>query len=325
MLREDTMRLVYMGASLESSYPLEYIIKNKSSQKHEVLAVVSQPAKKAGRGQQKLIDPPLAQFAKKEGILCLQPEKASDPDFQKTLKNLHPDIIITCSYGQILNSKFLDIPTRGTINIHPSMLPKYRGATPIQSALLDGLTETGITILFTIKELDAGNLIVQEKKSIASEEVSGDLTSRLFLESGPLLVEALKTLEDSTFTGKPQNPDEVIFCKKIKKEDGLVSWESTAEKIYNTYRAYTPWPMTHTFFRGKRIVLNSLSLTDHENSTQIDPGAFSFSKKDKALYVRCQDGFLKIHTLKPEGSRILSAADFWNGLKNREDLLFSQN
>ncbi len=314
------MRLVYLGSSEESIYPLEYIIKNTANPIHEILAVVTQPAKLAGRGRQ-LEDPALAKFAKKSGILCLQPQKASEAEFQDTLRKLNPDLMITCAYGQILNDSFLQIPKRGTINIHPSLLPHYRGATPVQSALFDGLNETGISILFTVKELDAGNIIMQEPVPILPQETAGELMARLFNLSGPLLLKALEKLKDPHFVGIPQDSSQVTLCKKIKKEDGLINWNLSSAKIYNAFRAYNPWPASYTFLESKRVILSQIELAPH--SQKLEPGTFFYQKEERALYVACGEGFLKIKELKPEASRILKADEFWNGLKNREHLKFS--
>lgn len=318
------MRLVYLGSSQDSVYPLEYLIENSRDSGHEILAVVTQAPKVGGRGRQQNIESPLALFAKNNGIVCLQPEKASDPAFQSTLLSLAPDVMITCAYGQILNDNFLSIPKRATINIHPSLLPHYRGATPVQTALLDGLRETGVSILFTIKELDAGNIILQKRESIFPEENSGTLMARLFKLSGPLLLEALEKLKDTSFVGKAQDHSQVSLCKKIKKEDGLIIWNKDAKSILNQYRAYNPWPGCFTFFQKKRIIIEKLEIV--KNLTKIGaPGFFSFSKEEGSLIVSCLDKQIKIKELKPEGSRVLMASEFWNGIKNREHLCFSNS
>lgn len=317
------MRLIYLGSPQDSIYPLEYLIENAKTYGHEILAVVSQARKTNYRRGKQNEDTPLASFARKVGILTLQPEKASDPEFQNTLRELAPDVMITCAYGQILNQSFLNIPTRATINIHPSLLPKYRGATPVQTALLDGLQETGVTILFTVKELDAGNIILQKKEAIFPNEVSGDLMTRLFKISAPLLIEALDALADPNFLGTPQNPKDVSLCKKIKKEDGLIDWSLDHTSILNRFRAYNPWPASFTFLHGKRIILASLEDGEKFLTETQEPGSFFFKKEDQTLNVACKNAYLKVKTLKPEGSRILNAGEFWNGLKDRDHLKFS--
>lgn len=316
------MRIVYLGSPQDSVYPLEYLIEKQKSHGHEIVAAVSQAAKSAGRGHHEK-DSPLAVFAKQAGIQTLQPLKASDLEFQEQLRTLAPDLMITCAYGQILNQSFLDIPKRATINIHPSLLPAYRGATPVQTALLDGLKETGISILFTVKELDAGNIILQKHEKIFPNENAGELMSRLFKLSGPLVLEAIEKLKDPQFVGEKQDTSKVTLCKKIKKEDGHVQWNSDKQTIVNRYRAFHPWPASYTFFDSKRIILSKIEIAEDAVSQSKEAGMFFFKKETHSLYVACADGYLKVSSLKPEGSRELSAPDFWNGLRNRELLKFS--
>lgn len=311
-----------MGSPQLSIYPLEHLIKNAHARGHQIVAVVSQAPRIVGRGQQQLQDPPLARFAKEAGIPCLQPEKASDASFQEQLRMLEPDVIITCAYGQILNTAFLAIPKRATINIHPSLLPHYRGATPIQTALLDGLTTTGISILFTIKELDAGNIILQEQHKIGAQENAEELSTRLFTLSGPLLLRALDQLKDANFCGQAQDASQVSFCRKIQKEDGAIDWHQQAASIYNRSRAFTPWPASFTYLNGKRILITAMEPTEND-STKFEPGTLIFQKADQALHIACADRFIKVSSLKPEGSRVLASSAFWNGLKQRDHLKFS--
>ncbi|MES2745341.1 MAG: methionyl-tRNA formyltransferase [Bdellovibrionota bacterium] len=306
------MRLVYMGSPAEVIAPLQQLLSEAKGHGHEVVAVVSQPAKPAGR-KMVLTDPPLAAFAKEQGITCLQPLKASDPVFLDELRALKPDVIITAAYGQILTNAFLSIPSRATINIHPSMLPKYRGATPVPAALLDGLTETGVSILFTVKALDAGNIILQKSFAIDPRETAHDLTARMFHVSGPLLLEALDQLKNLSFSGNPQNEADVTFCKKIAKTDGAIDWTKSAAVLSNEFRAFQPWPGVYTERQSVRIVLEDISLAESEKS--LAPGEFYFDKKQKALLVGTADGHIAVGRLKSAGSKSMDAAGFWNGLK----------
>ena len=155
------MKLAFFGSPEDSIAPLQHLL----DQGADVALVVSQPAKPAGRGRH-LIDPPVATFAKEKGLPLLQPTKASDPDFLEQLQSFAIDVVITCAYGQILTQSFLDIPRRATINIHPSLLPKFRGATPVNSSILAGDSQTGVTVLFTVRKLDAGHIIIQEETAI---------------------------------------------------------------------------------------------------------------------------------------------------------------
>lgn len=315
------MRLIYMGSPEASKYPLDHLIKTGEAHSHQVIAVVSQAPKSLGRGLQ-MSDPPLAQFAKSLNIQTFQPEKASDPHFQAELKALAPDVIITCAYGQILNSSFLEIPTRAVINIHPSLLPQYRGATPTQSALLDNHVETGITILFTVKELDAGSIILQKTIAILADETYDELLTRLFTLAGPLLTSALEKLKDNSFRGTPQDASKVTHCRKIKKEDGEINWDQNRLSIYNRFRAFYPWPGSFSFLNQKRVLIMGMKIQDPLRGWQGEPGELCYRKDEKALYVACADGPIKLTHLKPEGSKMIEANAFWNGLKNRDQLKF---
>jgi methionyl-tRNA formyltransferase len=304
-------------------------------QDHKLVAVVSQPAKKAGRGK-KLLNPAVATYADEHSIPCFQPEKASDPDFLEEMKLLNPDLFITAAYGQILTEKFLSIPKRGTINLHPSLLPKYRGATPVPAALINGDTSTGISILFTVKKLDAGHIILQKEFKITAEESSPKLTERMFAEAGILLPEALELLSNNNFVGQEQQESEVTHCRKISKEDGLINWGTRSSKILNCFRAFDPWPGSFTHFSEKRIVIESMNIVTNTQDTENSPlethldllktkdtGSFSYLKSQKSIYVRTQDGFIQVKRLKPSGSKSQDAASFWNGIKDKGGLSFA--
>lgn len=305
------MRLVFMGSPSEVIAPLESLIKHCQQSSDQLLAVVSQPAKPAGR-KQTLTDPPVAAFAKAQDILCLQPIKASDPLFLEELKKLDVDVIITAAYGQILSNAFLAVPKRATINIHPSMLPAYRGATPVPAALLDGHETTGVTILFTVKALDAGNIIVQEAFAIDPRETAADLTARLFQASAPLLRAGLDKLRDPSFTGRAQDESQVTLCRKIAKSDGAIDWNKSSRTLLNEFRAYQPWPGTYTERDKLRITVEEMTPASAEGET-LAAGAFYFDKKEKAIRVGTGDGSVAIKRLKTAGSKSVDAPSFWNG------------
>lgn len=313
------MRLVFMGSPLEVIAPLESLIKHCQQSGDQLVAVVSQPAKPAGR-KQALTDPPLASFAKERGLLCLQPTKASDPQFLEELKALDVDVIITAAYGQILSNAFLAIPKRATINIHPSLLPAYRGAIPVPAALLDGLDTTGVTVLFTVKALDAGNIILQESFAIAPSETAAALTPRLFAASAPLLFAALDKLRDPDFSGLVQDESKVTLCRKIAKTDGAIDWNKASKTILSEFRAYQPWPGSYTERDKLRITVEdmlpiAMDVSAEGEALALSPGAFYFDKKEKAIRVGTGDGQVTIKRLKSAGSKSVDAPAFWNGLR----------
>lgn len=319
------MRLVFLGSPEAALGPLKILSEKAGDYGHELVGVVSQPARPTGR-KQLLQDPPVAKFAKERGILVLQPEKASDPTFLTAFRDLMPDVAITAAYGQILSPYFLSIPRRATINIHPSLLPKYRGATPVPAALLAGDKESGVTILFTVQKLDAGSIICQKATPLAPDEMAGDLTKRYFDLGGELLFAALEKLKDPTFTGTPQDESLVSHCRKIDKNDGLVNWNLSASDIYNRFRAHHPWPGTFTFHDNKRIQITEMRpQISTEGAISSNFGEITFDKPTGSLSV--STGFGKIHVLKvkPAGGKEINASSFWNGLQNRKEVMFTSN
>ena len=312
------MKVIFLGSPASVLKPLEFLLMPSSG--INLIAVVSQPAKAVGRSKE-LVDPPVAQFAKQRGIPVYQPGRADDQNFLESLGLLQPDLMITAAYGQILTEDFLAIPTRGTINIHPSLIPKYRGATPVPAAILAGDKETGVTILFTVRKLDAGNIIVQERTAIGDRERGDDLTARLFSLSTKLLPKALAHLENIDFTGVAQLEKDVTICKKISKDDGLIAWTSSSVEIFNRFRAFSPWPGSSTFFGDKRISIEAMDLANAELPL-LAPGTFEYSKPAKALVVGTGTGNLILTQLKPAGSRTQDAASFWNGIKLKDHVQF---
>lgn len=318
------MRLVFLGSPEAVLKPLQALMEPSfAAAGHELVGVVSQPARPNGRGQAPE-DPPIAAFARAKGIPVLQPESARDPAFLEAFAALKPDVAITAAYGQILSDAFLAIPKRGTINIHPSLLPKYRGATPVPAALLAGETTSGVSILFTVKKLDAGNIILQESTPIAANETAGALTSRYFELGAQMLLAALAKLEDLAFVGTPQDERRVTICRKIEKQHGLIDWDLSAEEIYNRFRAYDPWPGTYTFLAGRRHVIVEMS-AEPERRNALTPGEAVLDKKQQSLAVSTGEGTLHILKLKPAGGKITAAPALWNGLKDRSRVLFTRH
>ncbi len=319
------MRIAFMGSPAEVISPLKQLLHAPRDLGFEVVLVVSQPARPVGRSGQ-LQDPPLAAFAKSVGIPVLQPESARDPDFLDEFRSKRIDVVVTAAYGQILSQKFLAIPKRATINIHPSMLPQYRGATPVPAALLSGDLRTGVSILFTVKALDAGALIAVAESEIFPDETAGALTSRMFDLGGSELIKALQKLRDPDFNGIPQDDAHATFCKKIEKADGQVDWNREAAVNYNRFRAFHPWPGSFSFFAGKRVTFLDMSFPGELPVPDSLPpeisGAFIFSKRFSGLLVRSGSSLLVIRRLQLEGGKPVDAASFWNGIKDRTSCRF---
>lgn len=314
------MNLVFMGSPVEAIECLKVILANQHSWGVNLTSVVSQPARAAGR-KRVMLDPPVAEFAKKEGILTLQPEMARDESFLAQLRQLNPDIIVTAAYGQILSERFLEIPNRATINIHPSLLPMYRGATPVQSALLNGESRSGVTVLFTVKKLDAGNIVVQEPYDFGPKMTAGELLPILFKIGGGLLEHAIEKLRDKSFEGEPQDEDIATYCGKFSKDDGLIDWTNNAGTLLNHYRAFTPWPGMFTFLNGVRVRILEMIVSD--SNLVLSPGCFELI--EGRLLVGTGGGIIEIKRLMRAGSKESDGKSFMNGLRSDVSKMFVNN
>ncbi len=315
------MRIVFLGSPDTVVGVLRRLVDASKAQGFQVVGVVSQPARPVGRGRE-LVDPPVAAVAKELGLPTLQPLKCSDPEFLQAFRDWAPDIAVTAAFGQILPAAFLQIPTRGTINIHPSLLPAYRGATPVPSAIAAGEVESGVTVLFTVQKLDAGAIILQSRSKIAPDEVAGTMTQRLFDEGGELLLKAIDQLRDPSFKGVEQDEKKVTHCKKFAKEDGLVNWDHSNEDIYNQFRAFEPWPGSYSFLNSRRVSLTAMKLGT-ESVSHLEPGQVVYDKKERALSVGTGEGTILITKIKPAGGKEVNAEAFWNGLKDRTNIKFA--
>ncbi|MCD6435435.1 MAG: methionyl-tRNA formyltransferase, partial [Clostridiales bacterium] len=239
------MKIVFMGTPEFSVPSLEYLIEN-----HEVVGIFTQPDRKKGRGK-KLSPPPIKEFAGDYNIPIFQPEKIKTRDSIQILKELNPEVIIVIAYGQILNSEILEIPTYGCINVHASLLPKLRGASPINTAIVRGYSETGVTTMKMDIGLDTGDMLVKKLVKIDKAMNAGELHDILMM----LGVEVLKDTLDNLNTIEPisQDNSKSTYAPIIKKEMARINWEESSYDIYNLIRGYNPWPVAYTVLDGKRI------------------------------------------------------------------------
>ncbi len=222
--------------------------------------IITSPDAKSGRGM-KMQASPVALFAEKNNIPCLKPEKL-DAGFTLKLSTFNFQLFVVVAYGKILSEEILNMPKFASINIHYSLLPKYRGASPVESAILNSDIETGITIQQMVYKMDAGPIITQEKVQIMPEEKASELRARLIKIGGELLVKTLPDFMKGKITPIPQDESKATHSKKIKKEDGLIDLDDNAEKNYNKFRAYAAWPRTYFFQNGKRIIITKAKLED---------------------------------------------------------------
>jgi methionyl-tRNA formyltransferase len=286
---------------------------------HEVLAVYTQPDRPKGRGQA------TAQSAVKEaalrlGIAVLQPEKVRAAEVVAALQAAAPDVMVVVGYGQIIPQNIIDIPRFGIINVHASLLPKYRGAGPIQWAIANGETETGVTTMQINAGLDTGGLLLKASTPIGPEENAVELGERLALLGAELLVETLSGLAAGTITPQPQNDAEATYAPILRKEDGAIDWAWTAAKIHNRTRGFHPWPGTFAKFRGQTVRLWKTRV--RAEKMDVAPGTIFGAKGP--LVVACGGGtLLELVEVQSEGKKRISGLDFRNGLRVGENEVFA--
>ncbi len=281
-----------------------------------IQAVVTQPDRPCGRGK-KLTPPPVKEFAQAHNIQVFQTESIkNDEELKQKLKELNPDFFITFAFGQILTQEVLDIPKIATINLHASLLPKYRGANPIQRVIYEGEEETGITTMITVLALDAGDICLQEKIKITPNMTDKELMDIISDKAPFLMYPTLKQLYNKILTPKKQDDSKMTIAKKFKKEDAIIDWSKTAQQIHNHVRSMTTWPVALTKFNEKNIKILKTEITD-EKSLDIEPGRIVKITKD-GIAVNTKSGLLLIKEVKPEGKPSMDAYSWTNGAKVKE-------
>lgn len=278
---------------------------------YPILTVVSQPPKPAGRGMQ-MHKTPVHTRAEQLELPVLTPARARDPEFLAQMRALAPDLIVLVAYGKILPQALLEIAPLGNWNLHASLLPKYRGAAPIQYALLNGETETGVTLMEMTAELDAGDIYLQVVEPIRPEDDYGSLEARLAQRAAQLLLEGLARLEAGTLTRTPQNPAEATYAPLLSKEDARLRWDESAERCRNRIRAFSPKPGAFTTWRGKLLKLWRAEVVP--DAPTAEPGTI-LSVSPERFLVACGRGALRLLELQPENRARMDARAFINGYR----------
>jgi len=301
------MKLVFCGTPQFAVPSLERLAAAGSFQ---IELVVTQPDRPQGRGME-LTAPPVKQSAQKLGLPVIQPEKIrKNQEFQSQLSALQPEAIIVVGYGRIIPPWMLTLPPYGNINVHASLLPKYRGAAPVQWAIAQGETVTGVTTMLLNEGLDTGDILLQREMTILPEDTSVTLWPRLAAMGAELLVETLDGLRQNRIAPRPQDHGQATLAPILKKEDGLVDFQRTAAEIYNRLRGFQPWPGAYAQFRGKG--LKFASAVPAEPQPNLDPGELRV--RDDKLLAGCARGTaLELLQLQPEGKKALTAREFMNG------------
>ena len=303
------LRIVFMGTAELACASLKALLE---SSPFEVLGAVTQPDRPKGRDL-KLQPSPVKKVAVGAGLPVWQPERARHPDFLKELAALRPDLLVVAAYGQILPQQMLDLPRFGGVNVHASLLPKYRGAAPIQWAILNDEAETGVTIMKMAAGLDTGDILSRRATPILPEDSSATLHDRLAVLGAELLVPTLLEYTSGRITPQPQAEAEATYARKITKEDGRLDWTQPARTLWNRVRAFTPWPGAFTGLSGNaaRRLLKIFRVTIEESRCG-SPGEILQADKT-GLVVACGQGALRIHELQLEGGRKMTAAEMLIG------------
>lgn len=301
-------RIVFMGTP-EFAVPSLKTLLDKGE---NVVCVITQPDRPKGRGR-KVLPPPVKELASKAAIPVLQPDSIRGDDFFAALSNYEPDIIVLTAYGNILPKAVINLPPLGTINVHGSLLPKYRGAAPIQWALIRGEKKTGITIMQMDEGIDTGDILLQDTLPIARDDTAGTLSGKLADLGGATLGKALDLLRQNMLKPAKQDADQASFAPLLKKEDGQIDWHQSAEQISCLIRGLDPWPMTYTTLFGKRLRLFSPAVVNnYKQSAFSEPGTVCSADR-RGLLVATGRGSLLIKEIQAEGSRRMAVEAFISG------------
>jgi methionyl-tRNA formyltransferase len=320
------MRVVFCGTPLFSVPTLKYLLAQPDFQ---IVAAITQPDRPRGRGQEVSFSP-VKEAAVAAGIPIHQPEKIRAPEAQELLLKIAPDVIVIIAYGQIIPERLLAIPRLGWINLHASLLPKYRGAAPINWAVVNGETKTGVTSMRIDAWMDTGDILLQKEVEIGPAETAPELAARMSEVGAPLMAETLRGLAEGTLIPRPQAHEQASSAPMLKKEDGRIDWSRPAMEIYQRIRGFAPWPGAYTWFRGQTCHIwgEAASNDPDEVNTQQGksgvPGSLVVQKtgqktgkksgQKNEVLVQCGGTtYLRLRSVKLEGRKQVSAAEFVNG------------
>ncbi|WP_432400696.1 methionyl-tRNA formyltransferase [Wukongibacter sp. M2B1] len=299
------MRILFMGTPDFAVPCLEEM--NKKG--YEVVSVITQPDRPKGRGK-KVLPQPVKVKAIELGIEVLQPVKIREKEYIEAIKNMNVDCIVVVAYGQILPKEILEIPEKGCINVHASLLPKYRGAAPINWAIVDGEETTGITTMYMSQGLDTGDMILKEEVKIGREMTAGQLHDRLSEVGAKVLIETLELLKLNKAPRTPQHDSESTYASMLSSKTGFVDWENSAENIYNLVRGLNPWPIAYTMYKGKKMKIWKSKISSDASSEEHG----KIIKVDKSgIYVSTGNGVLVIEEIQFPNSRRMTVDEYIRG------------
>lgn len=300
------MKILFMGTPDFAKTIAEAIY----SSGYELAGVVSQPAKKKGRGQ-KIVQTPVGEFAIEKGIELFQPESVKNFELDEILKRLEPDMIVVAAYGKILPEYILNYPKYGCINVHASLLPKYRGAAPIQRCIIDGETKTGVTAMYMEKGLDTGDMIKKTELEILPEETAAELTVRLAKLGGELILEVIELAENGELKREKQNDDESTYARMIEKKEGEIDWSRSGEDIKNLVRGLNSWPLAYTYYNESVFKIGEVNFVSETHNFK--SGEVVYADAKKGLRVAVYNGYIDILKLQAEGKKMMASKDYLMG------------
>lgn len=300
------MRVIFMGTP---DFAVPTLI--KLLEEHEVLAVITQPDRKAGRGQQ-FVFSPVKQVALEHNLQVLQPERIATEEVMDELAAFGADVFVVVAFGQKIPDRLLSLPPYGCINVHSSLLPKYRGAAPINAAIVQGEKVTGVTTMYMGSGWDTGDIILQAEEEVLPSDTAGVLHDRLMVKGAELLAETLRQLQTGEAPRQEQDHDQATFAFKLSKEDGLVDFARPARELERLIRGMNPWPLAYTKTAGETIKIWEAVCTDEEGLA-----GEILSIDQTGLMVACGEGSLKLQKLQRPNAKAVSGMDFANGLRLR--------
>jgi methionyl-tRNA formyltransferase len=304
------VRIVFFGTPLFAVPSLEALLESPE----EIIAVVTQPDKRKGRDRIPS-PPPVKEHALSKGIRILQPGRMKEPAFLDELSDLKPDLIVVVAYGRILPRLILGLPPRGCINVHASLLPRYRGAAPIQWALINGERKTGITTMLMDEGLDTGGILLQEETEISDSDNAQSLGKRLAEIGGALLVRTIARVKENSINPTPQT-GAPSYAPPLKKEDGRIDWSDTAIGIFNFVRGMYPWPCAYCYLNGERIKITQVKAVEGEGV------AGRVEQADEELLVGTGGGLISMIEIQPEGKRPMAGREFLLGRRLKKGAFF---
>jgi methionyl-tRNA formyltransferase len=300
-------RILFMGTPAFALPALQLL----HSQKYPIIGVVSQPDRPQGRGLKK-VAPPVKILAQEFGLPVFQPEKVKDQSFLETFYQLKPDMIVVVAFGQILSKEIIDYPPMQCLNIHPSLLPKYRGAAPMNWSIIRGETKTGVTIMLMDEGMDSGDILLQQETDIGTAETCGELHDRLAKLGASLLIKTIEQVAAGTAQRQPQDPSGVTLAPRLKKETGKISWQNNVSDIVNLIRGLSPTPAAYTLLEGQ--VLKIFSAEANQNKTSETPGTIG-AVCAAGLPVAASDGYVILKDVQLAGKKKMLISDFLRGHK----------